>query len=81
MKYSRIAGIFAVLIVSSVLAGGVVTAQANHDDHGQNAPDCPEPGFVSGVVQDVTPDFLKNLIDDLPVPSVVERFFGVSNDC
>lgn len=72
--------IVAVLLVSTVLASGLVAADGAHAGS-DRAPDCPEPGFVSGLVQDVTPDFLQDLIGSLPVPGFVESFFGAGDDC
>lgn len=74
---SWLATLCIVFLISTTLVGGTAAAHEEHD-HG---PDCPQPGFVSGLVQDVTPDFLADLIGSLPVPDFVKDIFGAGQNC
>lgn len=60
----------AALVALTLVTAGVGTVAA---DHGPSDED------ESGVVADVTPDFLSDLMADLPVPEFVKEMFGASS--
>lgn len=52
-------------------SGGEEQTEGNQTDGGGGPP-----GFVSGLVDAVTPAFLGDLFSSLPVPGFVKNFFG-----
>lgn len=71
-KYIAIVSI--VLLVSLAVAPGAALAQPDECMNAEQCPDNGPPGFVA----DLVPDFLSDLIGNLPVPNLVKGFFGAT---
>ncbi|PSP56028.1 histidine kinase [Halobacteriales archaeon QS_1_67_19] len=84
MKSKRFAVAFAALLASIAVAPAAAVPGDDVDEC-RNADKGPgdggPPGFVGGLVDSVTPDFLSDLFVDLPVPGFVKGFFGAESGC